>query len=398
MPAEPASQPSARPHADLAAFAGREATIVRLQDALRAEHALIVQLIGHGYRLGDEVLHVMEGISRQDMRHFKWIAELIVRLGGTPTLERGPVSLEPSSAHVWLAEDVAAVEARLVACREHMDLLDAFAVEGPEAEIRQLLERIAADKVYHREKLQKLLADWQARTPLAAVVVTDSDGDLDEKTRGFGARGQNGPPQLDEATEGFLHFAIGHEYEVILQYLHHAFLLEDQWASRQLEDVAIEEMRHLGWLSEVLVDRGGCPFWEAKRLELDDDAVRMLELDQQREIEVEADYAQMTAALSDPQIRRLFDRIGAHERYHAGTLGRLVTRLKAQRPDAPPAMVAALLGLAAGAAAQPRVGAPLPPPPPAASAVPAAASNAAEKLSRAQCPYTVGSLFGQPQP
>lgn len=345
--------PPSRPPADLAAFPGREATLARLQDGLRAEHALIVQLMGHGYRLrDDDALHAMEGISRQDMRHFKWLAELVVRLGGTPTLERGPVELAPAAPRVWLAADVAAVDARLAALQEHADTLDASATEGPEAEIRQLLVRIAADKVYHREKLQALLAHWTEHEDPAEVV-------------------EASPADLDEATKGFLEFAIGHEYEVILQYLHHAFLLEDQWASRQLEDVAIEEMRHLGWLSEALIDRGGCPFWEAKRLELDVDAVRMLELDQQREIEVEADYAQMTAALQDPTIRRLFDRIGDHERYHAGTLGRLITRLKAQRPEAP--MPLADL---------------LPPARPGADA---------EAPAKPKCPYTVGSLFGQPQ-
>jgi rubrerythrin len=166
----------------------------------------------------------------------------------------------------------------------------------------------------------------------------------------------------------------------VLQYLHHAFLLEDQWASRQLEDVAIEEMRHLGWLSETLIERGGCPFWEAKRLELDDDAIRMLELDQQREIEVEADYAQMTAAMSDPDIRRLFDRIGSHESYHAKNMGRLIERLKGQRSDAPPLIAALMPSL----------------PPPAVTPS-AAAPGAAPQPSRSSCPYTVGSLFGQPQ-
>ena len=345
-----------RPPADLAGLPGREAVIARLLEALRGEHALIVQLMSHGYRLRDEdALHAIEGISRQDMRHFKWLAETVVRLGGTPTLERGPVALEPAAPHVWLAADVALIEGRMAHYREIADGLDNFAVEGPAAEIRQLCERILADKEYHREKVLALLAAWEHR----------ESPEHEPAPHG----------EVDDATRGFLDFAIGHEYEVILQYLHHAFLLEDQWASRVLEDVAIEEMRHLGWLTEALVDRGGCPLWNAKRLELHDDAVRMLELDQQREIEVEADYAQMTAAMSDPEIRRLFDRIGDHERYHAGTLGRLIKRLKDQ-PS-----VAALL--------------------PAVPTIPPnreALDPASLPPSRpSKCPYTVGSLFGQAQ-
>ena len=354
------SPPPFRPPADLAALPGREAVIERLLDALRGEHALIVQLMSHGYRLRDEeTLHVIEGLSRQDMRHFKWLAETVVRLGGTPTLARGPMTLAPAAGHVWLAADVAAIEALIAGYRELADGLDALTQEGPAAEIRQLAERILADKVYHREKVLALAARWEGRVAPQAGVAEPDEAAPDDVVAS------------DAATRGFLDFAIGHEYEVILQYLHHAFLLEDQWASRQLEDVAIEEMRHLGWLTEALVDRGGSPAWEATRLELDDDAVRMLELDQQRELEVEADYAQMTAAMSDPEIRRLFDRIGDHERFHAGTLGRLVERLKARRPEAP--SPAALVSA---------------PPPDAAPVSPARPKT---------CPYTVGSLFGQPQ-
>ena len=349
------------------AFDGRDGVLARLDASLRAEHALIVQLMSHGYRMRDEdTLHVLEGISRQDMRHFKWLAEFVVRLGGQPTLERGPVELAPAAPHVWLNADVAAVEARLADYREQLDGLDALTSDSPVAELRDLLQRILGDKAYHHERLRALAAAWAERRE-AGADPSDAPAPADPATA-------EAPPMadVDEATKAFLAFAIGHEYEVILQYLHHAFLLEDQYASRVLEDVAIEEMRHLGWLSETLIERGGCPTWEARRLELHDDAVRMLELDQQREIEVEADYAQMTAAMTDPAIRALFDRIGGHERFHGGTIGRLIERLKAQRPPEP----------LAGA-----IGAPVatePPPVP-----PARAGT---------CPYTVGSLFGVPQP
>ncbi len=342
---------ASRPPADLAGLPGREAVVERLLDALRGEHALIVQLMSHGYRLRDEdALHVIEGISRQDMRHFKWLAETVVRLGGTPTLARGPVALEPAAPHVWLAADVALIETRMAAYSELLDSIDGLTGEEPALEVRQLIERILGDKIYHREKVLALAAAWESREhPEPAPIVHD---------------------EVDDATRGFLDFAIGHEYEVILQYLHHAFLLEDQWASRVLEDVAIEEMRHLGWLTEALVDRGGCPYWEARRLELNDDAVRMLELDQQREIEVEADYAQMTAAMADSEIRRLFDRIGDHERFHAGTLGRLITRLKSTSVASPIDLTSEI--------SDPASHGTLPSPP-------------------KSCPYTVGSLFGQSQ-
>lgn len=286
-----------------------------LQDALRWEHTCIAQFLIHAYRIEDlQTLHAIEGIARQDMRHFKWLAELIVKLGGKPTLERHPLFVEPAHPLIWLQADLSLVEEASARYRLHLDAAQ------DDASIR-LFTRLVDDEEAHRQRLMSLVEYWRQQPQAIEPLETDHMGEH----------------QLDASTRGFLDFAINHEYEVILQYLQHSFMLEDQKASRELEEIAIEEMRHLGWLSEKLVDRGGCPFWNAQRLELHDDAVRMLELDQARELEVEADYHQMMAAMSDPEIRQLFDRIGVHEKFHATALGELITRLKAARgADSPP--------------------------------------------------------------
>jgi bacterioferritin len=293
--------------------------VEHLQEALRWEHAGIVQMLLHGYRLGEHAIHSLESIARQDMRHFKWLAEHLVKLGEVPTLERAPVFLDPAAGSIWLARDVQLVEDALA--RYDVLLAEAGALGGEEGEdLVALIERLVGDKRDHRERVAALAESWQ-----------DPEGEPEA------------PGELDQQTHGFLDFAIGHEYEVILQYLHHGFLMQDQGAGRALEEIAIEEMRHLGWLSEALIDRGGCPYWNAKRVEYHDDAVRMLELDQQREIEVEADYQQMMAAMADPGIRHLFDRIGGHERYHGTQIGKLIKRLQAQQPASVPAPAAAIL-------------------------------------------------------
>jgi bacterioferritin len=315
-----------------------------LQTALRAEHAAIVQFMSHAHRLREvETLHVVEGIARQDMRHFKWLSEMVVKLGGNPTLERGPVALAPASPRVWLQADLALVE-------------DAIAFYGVaidqtpgEPEVRRLFERLLADEVDHRGRLARLIEHWRDRAPEDdAEALVDHPGHAEAV------------PPADPQVHGFLDFAIRHEYAVILQYLHHAFLMDDQRVSRDMEEIAIEEMRHLGWLSEALVERGGLPEWEADRLELTEDPVEMLELDLQREIEVEADYKEFTAAMADPEIKAIFDRIGQHETYHAGVIGEMLERLKATRQAQRDASVAA---------------------------------------APAKCPFhtTVGSLLGQPQ-
>jgi bacterioferritin len=272
-----------------------------------------VQLLLHAYRIGDlRTLHELEGMSRQEMRHFKWLSEMIVSLGGNPTLERAPLFLEPAAPAIWLGRDVALAEAAIARYE-----LGRETAATPE--LARLYARLLDDEQDHRRKLIDLVAYWQERPEPVAPLELDHQGEH----------------ASDPPTRGFLDFAIKHEYAVILQYLHHAFLLEDQFASRTLEEIAIEEMRHLGWLSEKLIDRGGIPAWEPDRLELTEDPIEMLQLDQARELEVEADYQQMTAAMADPEIKRLFDRIGAHEAYHAGVIGELIQRLEAAQAAKP---------------------------------------------------------------
>jgi bacterioferritin len=313
-----------------------------LQDALRHEHAGIVQMMVHAHRIGDLAsMHTLEGIARQDMRHFKWLAEMVVRLGGNPTVERGPVYTETASPLIWLGRDVAHAEDALARYKLAAEI---YADE----EVRRLFTRLVADEEDHRTRLLDLVDHWRTQPePVAPPEL----GHLE-------------PHGETAQIHGFLDFAIKHEYAVILQYLQHSFLIEDQRVSRDMEEIAIEEMRHLGWLSEKLVERGGIPAWEVDRVELTEDPIRMLELDLAREIEVEADYKQVVAAMADPEIRRLFDRIGDHETYHAGVIGEMIARLKAAEVPAAPAP---------------------------------------EPLSAARCPHlarqkTVGSLLGQAQP
>jgi bacterioferritin len=279
-----------------------------LQDSLRAVHGAIVQLMSHAYRIHDlQSLHAIEGIARQEMRHFKWLSEMVVKLGGNPTLERAPVFVEPASPLIWITADVALIEDAIARYRTAADAAQAL------PEVKRLFERLLADEEDHRGKLMELVGYWREKPEPEAPLELDHIE----------------PHSEDGRIHGFLDFAIKHEYAVILQYLHHSFLLGDQRVSRDMEEIAIEEMRHLGWLSEKLVERKGCPFWEADRLELTEDPIEMLELDLAREIEVEADYQEITAAMADPEIRALFDRIGEHETYHAGVIGEMIAKLKA---------------------------------------------------------------------
>ena len=52
------------------------------------------------------------------------------------------------------------------------------------------------------------------------------------------------------------------EHGAIIQYLNHAYALGEGEMSCEIEAVAREEMRHLDWLAEVIVEFGGTPSQE----------------------------------------------------------------------------------------------------------------------------------------
>ena len=56
-----------------------------------------------------------------------------------------------------------------------------------------------------------------------------------------------------------LNQGIRHEYTVVLQYLYHSFVSQDSEVAEQLQNTAINEMQHMGWLSEELAGNGGTP-------------------------------------------------------------------------------------------------------------------------------------------
>lgn len=56
------------------------------------------------------------------------------------------------------------------------------------------------------------------------------------------------------------------EIEAILTYMRNAYVTDSCPPSRLMEEVAKEEMRHVEWLSELIVDLGGTPSMEHRAL------------------------------------------------------------------------------------------------------------------------------------
>ncbi len=295
----------------------KRAAIVKMLNAdLRDEHGAIIQYLQHAYAVGEgEEACEIEAIAREEMRHFDWLAEAIVELGGKPDMTRGLVDLSGSGPVEWMARDVIAEERAIVQYKEHLAAID-------DPRIKRLLERILSDEESHRD-------DFADLSDELAEEGAEASGPLEVRS----AEGE--PPQvLDILQQG-----VRHEYTVILQYLYHNFVMPHCEIGRELEMQAINEMQHMGWLAEEVAEMGGHPDMEHIELSLEGDTAQMLQADIDAERAVTMEYNRQLEQIEDEGLRKLLTRIRDHEIYHDELFSDMLAEVKATEaePKAEPA-------------------------------------------------------------
>ena len=272
----------------------KERIIELLNQDLEGEHGAIIQYLTHAYAMGEgEMACEIEAFAREEMRHLDWLAETIVELGGVPSLERGKMRMEGKSVADWMANNVLLEEDAIKMYQEHIRLID-------EPKLRRLLERILSDEEAHHRKFEHLV---------------EKAG----KERASDRRGD----RRDKVAE-MLNWGIEHEYTVILQYLLHSYMSPNEEVKRQMEDQAINEMQHLGWLAEELVDGGGSPSMEHTEVDRSTNTAGMLRADIKIEKEVAAAYDRAVNEIEDPDLKVLLRRIRDHELYHVDVFSDLL--------------------------------------------------------------------------
>jgi len=264
-----------------------EDIIVLLNQDLEGEHAAIIQYLTHAYAMGEgEMACEIEAIAREEMRHLDWLAETIVSLGGTPSLNRGDMRVGGESVSDWMMNDVRQEEDGIALYEQHIKAID-------DPRINRLLGRILSDEKSHRGDFEHFV----------------------EKAEREGARDIRGTRQ-DKITR-VLNWGIEHEYTVILQYLLHSYMTANEDVKKEMQDQAINEMQHLGWLSEELVDGKGTPRIEHIEVDQSTKTADMLRADIQIEREVAAEYDRAAKEIKEPDLKELLERIRDHEVYHA---------------------------------------------------------------------------------
>jgi bacterioferritin len=265
----------------------KEKIITLLNQDIEGEHAAIIQYLVHAYAIGEgEMSCEIEAIAREEMRHFDWLAEIIVSLGGTLSLERGDMRTGGESVPDWMKNDVLQEEDAITLYEEHIK-----AIGDPK--IKRLLQRILSDEKSHHGEFEHFV----------------------NKARKEGARDLRGSRQ-DKVTKA-LNWGIEHEYTVILQYLLHSYMTPSEDVKEEMEDQAINEMQHLGWLAEEMIDKKSNPRIEHTNVDKSTKTADMLRADIKIEKKVAAEYDRAAKEIEEPDLKALLIRIRDHEIYHA---------------------------------------------------------------------------------
>ena len=123
------------------------------------------------------------------------------------------------------------------------------------------------------------------------------------------------------------------EHGAIIQYLSHAYAMGEGEMACEIEAIAREEMRHLDWLAETVVELGGVPSLERGKMRMGGESVADW---MRNNVLLEEDatnlYQEHIKAIDDPKIKRLLQRILSDEESHHGDFQHFVD--KAQKEGA----------------------------------------------------------------
>ena len=278
----------------------KDKIIALLNQDLEGEHAAIIQYLVHAYAMGEgEMACEIEAIAREEMRHFDWLAETIVSLGGTPSLEKGDMRTSGESVPDWMKNDVLQEKDAIALYEEHIK-----AIGDPK--IKRLLQRILSDEKSHRGDFEHFV----------------------NKAQKEGARDLRGSRQ--DRVAQVLNWGIEHEYTVILQYLLHSYMTPNKDVKKEMDDQAINEMQHLGWLSEKMVGKKGTPRIEHTLVDKSTRTADMLRADIEIEKKVAAAYDSAAKEIKDSDLKELLIRIRDHEVYHADVFDDLLKEEEGQ--------------------------------------------------------------------
>lgn len=292
----------------------RETLIELLNHNIHLEHAAIVQYLQHAYAMGEGGIGTeVITIARAEMRHMKYFADLLVDLGGKPTLDRGHIYFDAPSAAAMMANGVKAEEDALREYRTQLERIDY-------APLQRLLERVLADEEYHHGQFQGFEEELLAKA-------AEAQPDASYPSKG---------PVEDPEAMGLIAANFTARYNQVLEYIQYYFEARDYHARDFMEETWTWAMRGMALYADELSEHHADPAFTMAPTPVPGDLRTHVE----RMISLERANAatrgeQLRCPLS-PELKALLKNIQSHEAYNAEMLELLKQRHLAITPTSLP--------------------------------------------------------------
>jgi len=137
---------------------------------------------------------------------------------------------------------------------------------------------------------------------------------------------------MPENIIGLLNKDLEGEHAAIIQYLTHAYAMGEGELACEIEAIAREEMRHLDWLAETIVNLGGTPSFKRGKMRKPGKAMAgWMTDDVHAEEDAIAMYKEHIKATGDAKIKRLLKRILSDEMAHRGKFAHFVDKVQKKK-------------------------------------------------------------------
>ena len=265
-------------------------TIDYLNYNISLEHSAIIQYLFHAYTIGEESIeNELEEIAREEMKHLRMFAHAVVDLGGIPAIDkRASVFLEAPNAVELLQFDI---DAEKMAIDEYSRQLK----DIPDKKVQRILERIINDESSHLHIFKGLQEKVKEK-----ILKKGKDTVVDENKLKI---------------VKLLNIYLQKQYEKILESLYQSFITKHKnpHLSDELEQRAIDKMKHFGWVAEEVAEAGAKPDMSlpsVKKIEDEKEIINYQIKDQQ---EFPEEIQQMANETEDKDLKWILERIAKRE-------------------------------------------------------------------------------------
>lgn len=120
-----------------------------------------------------------------------------------------------------------------------------------------------------------------------------------------------------------------HELEATMIYSYNSFIIKDCEVSRLTESISVDEMRHMWWLADLIVKRGGKPTMAHRELDFSSDTLMtQLKIQIEKETEGINEYLRQIEIINDEEVVGVLKHIIDEEKRHRKEFKELLEKWK----------------------------------------------------------------------